>query len=493
MVPPTATADESSMGLSPSDPPARQPWWPLPIYAAMFLALLRFTAYMLGGELLSLQRDFQARESPAFWRIEPLAAFCVFPVSIYERPLQLAVLAGVMSATALLPLLMARLYGRAAGLGFLAAAAAFGSFPWLAAATAPAVLMVSSARASVRRSWTAAGFALMPLAAYGWLAVDSTNPLLLGKGPVARWAVYFPPLLGAGAALALGGPLLWAAALAQRAGRGWLMLPVAAALAGIPVGAFLTFIGRSELEFALLRQYHDPKVRFEIVPSRDKLVEYLRKRGVTEFEDWWDHDTPPEELTARQIREYLLPRMKRETEYLTGMFLKSFPDSPHAPDVLYYKALTVDTRFDEALFADKGQIRFLSGEATPDGLPLWRRLVERHGEHPLAAVARLRLAADAARRGEAAAAERRFDRAREAAAEGVLLVNALLKSAERHRETKPEESRFAAGGDESAINQLLAAFGFNPAPPYGSLLAGVVAEAESLRDGPLCQLSAAGE
>ena len=459
---------------------SRTAWASAAVLAVLFAALLRFNALVLGAEFLSLQRDFRSREGLSPLRLEPLAFYCVFPVSIYEHPAQLGVLAGLLGAAMLVPLLAARLYGRLTGLAFLMLAVGLGSFPWLALSLLPGVLLMSGSGPLSRRGLAALTLSLLPVAVYTWFAVDTTRDLPT-RSPVARWAAFFPAVLAVPAAILVGKMLLLAARLVGH--RVWGTAPMIAGVCCVPVLIFVFGVGLSELDFSLLRQHHDPKVRFGVIPNRDKIREELLRRGVDNLDEWWDEDAPIDQLHAGQIGGLLLSRMKRETVHQCGLFLKNFPSSPHAPDVLYYRALTLDMTFDAQRFGETGAIRFDSGETTADSVPVWRRLADEHPEHPLSVPARYRVARFYVRGAEAQLRAGRAGDARIFAMISLAGLDETLQAAARVRPPPAPENK-------GALDALFTGFGLNPAPPYQSLVTGVAAEAEAYRDTVVCPLMA---
>jgi hypothetical protein len=450
-------------------------FWPLIILTVAYVLLLRFTAMILGADFWSIDRDFQTREGRPFWRLEPLADYCMFPIGLNENPAQVGVVAGLMGVCILTPLLAARMYGLIAGFGFGAMSIVFGSFPWLSLSLIPGIWLLGS-KLQIARKKIVFPVALTPVVIYTIAAFLLTRPEeTLSRSPMERWAVFFPSLLAVPGAALVGWFLMWYGRVLKF--RAWAMLPPWSVAAAVPVLIFSILIGMSELKFTMLARYHRPDVRFHTVPGTAKLAEHLRLCGIEDFAAWFDDDVAPEALDAHRIENILLPQMQRETRRACRDFVKLFPNSPHVPEVLYYRGLTADMVFDRILFEETGQIRFDAGlpNAGAASLPDWRRLVTEYPDHPLSVPARFRLALFAGMQAQNAAAAGRLEPALGRAREAIHRLDELIRFGETYQTPEPGPTGHAG------LDPILVSFGFSPPPNHVKLVSAVLSEARRYR------------
>ncbi|MDP6380879.1 MAG: hypothetical protein QF662_06005, partial [Phycisphaerae bacterium] len=177
-----------------------------------------------------------------------LADWCIWPVSIIDVPAQIPVLGGLLALLAVAPILTAILFGKRGG--WLLAVITFALGPSMIFG---AVLMLSSWIAGGRtcrmRSKLVSGLtALLPVIIY-WF-VSSIPPENLPLARALHGAVYVPAFFATLISVALVSALVVVGRLTRFDVRA-SVLPTVALMAG-GIIAFLSFVGREEIEIATL-------------------------------------------------------------------------------------------------------------------------------------------------------------------------------------------------------------------------------------------------
>lgn len=274
-------------------------------------------------------------------------------ISIYRVPQQAVVLALLLAIIVVAPIITAQFYGRLWAMLFLLPMILVAQLPLLAGAMLPAIWLARSQVLGIVNRFLRGVVALPFAVAAMWFSTARTE--FIDQGPTERFYLHLPWLAAVMIVIA---SLLayWVAArvMKYRVGVGAGILAV---LIGLTLFTFLVYVGEDELEFRLL----------------DSEIGLTNPR-------WPIDEQPPSAQELEHKRQVDLERC--------AAFLAHFPNSRYVPYVLYLQGRTHDLRYADS---DRTWQPYwnVPGEA---GAESWRQLSERHADHPLAIVARVRLA-----------------------------------------------------------------------------------------------------
>ncbi|MFW6146599.1 MAG: tetratricopeptide repeat protein [Planctomycetota bacterium] len=349
------------------------------IAVAIGVNLLLYAAVNVMLHLLASGRPVStSAEQFRFWAGRPLAQMLTEPLSIFTHPWMILVVGGLLAAIVSVPLLVACLYRAWLCVPFLFYVAALAHAPVLAFVLAVGCVLVAATDLRRRNASLALLLGLAPVCIYFYLAA---RPTTIAMPPTQRLALSVPFVVAAVVAvIAMGLVLLIAHWVRYRPG---VICPVLVVLTAAPAWLFLDHVGGDELAFALLTSDMTPtEVIFPGGPFR-------RDPSLT--------DEPPTEAEIRRAEARLAQRRKARLD-LCDAFLKRYPDSDRAATVLWIKGVTLDLRVNHPALR-RGTLQFYDSHPRNASAPTWRRLVRAFPEDPRAAVARLRLALLACRKG----------------------------------------------------------------------------------------------
>ena len=363
--------DDNFVARYPKGPllrPARIPH----IAVAVGLNLLLYAAVnVMLHVLASGQPVSTSAEQFRFWAGRPLAQMLLEPLSIFTHPWMILVVAFLLAAVVIVPLLVTCLYRAWLCAPFLFYVAALAHAPVLTVVLAGGCVLVAATDLRRRNASLALLLGLSPVCIYFYLAA---RPTTIAMPPMQRLALWVPFVIAAAiAVVAMALVLLIAHWVRYRPG---VICPVLLGLAVAPAWLFGAHVGADELAFALLADDVTPSdVVFPGEP-------FPRDLSLT--------DEPPTDAEIHRA-EALLARRQAERLALCDAFLSRYPNSERAATVLWIKGVTLDLRASRPALR-RGVLAYYDTHPRKASAPTWRRLVQAFDDDPRAAVGRLRLA-----------------------------------------------------------------------------------------------------
>lgn len=344
-----------------------------------------------------------------------LGSLLLEPISVQDVPMQIPILGLLMAALIAVPILAAMLYRFWSCLPFIAVVGFLAVMPWLAITLFVSCMLSASRPFRTRYRFVSALLGLVPVVVYLVLAWSGTTDAVLGRiDPVDRIKFVAPWVLAVvAAALVFATVLAIAKVVDYRPGA---IAPLLAVMLGLPVVLFEFNVGRDELYYRLLTatdraHFADKNASVEL--EQAVLEEWLRHphprpsiKVVSEtVEMRWLFELADDVGPARSA----LSRHQAELATRCDWFLKHFPESRYAANVLFIKARALDMRVDPAEFRRTNWIRFYDDFPASASRDSWRKLTSNRPDSVLGAVGSLRLAQLDARDGKV---ERASDRLR---------------------------------------------------------------------------------
>ncbi len=334
------------------------------------------------------------------------------PLSIFEYPWQILVLALLMGILGAAPVLTAQLLSFRYSLPMLLAVLFLARLPLMAAFLLVSCVAVACRPLRFRSRFIAIVLCLSPQLVY-WAAFGG------GESDPVKWGFSYAPWLGAwlvgvgmaGVAIGIGHFTRY------RPGLVWTVSGVALTIA---VLVFTRKISFAELDYQLYIAHNNPEeVRefrdHDMRPLLDQamhnpttksylqelfyptepilLREELKKEiqiqlGYDRWPNWFE---VPDELRYQRRRTQLL----REYRY----FIEKWPNSRRLPIALYFQALLNEYSPDIRMLGQREILRFYSDYPNHENLPIWHRIVDQAPRSPEATEARYRIAFHQAGRG----------------------------------------------------------------------------------------------
>lgn len=344
-----------------------------------------------------------------------LGSLLLEPISVQDVPMQIPILGLLMAALIAVPILAAMLYRFWSCLPFIAVVGFLAVMPWLAITLFVSCMLAASRPFRTRFRFVSALLGLVPVVVYLILAWSGTTEAVLGRiDPVDRIKFVAPWVLAiVAAALVFATVLAIARVVDYRPGA---IAPLLAIMFGLPVVLFEFHVGRDELYYRLLAAR-------DHAHFADKNASVELEQAV--MEEWLRHPHPRPSMKAvsetvgvRWLFELTddvghahsaLSRHQAELTTRCDWFLRRFPESRYAPNVLFIKARALDMRVDPAEFRRTNWIRFYDDFPASASRDSWRKLVANRPDSNLGAIGLLRLAQLDARNGDV---ERAADRLR---------------------------------------------------------------------------------
>lgn len=388
----------------------------------LFTGLCLFTYWLRTGLYLPFHREeyfslllrsFQVHGTEQVG----LADMLMWPISVERTPMHMVVLALVMAALVSVPILVSILYRFPFALPFAAMISIVAVMPWLGITAVFACALASLRPFRMSFRFGSALLALVPFAVYLWLSLKSGGGTLQVSSAVENFKLYAPwgmSLLAACFNFAV--VLSLASLVGYRPGA---IAPVLAILFAVPVVIFEIRIGQDELYYSVLETNHGPASRTTFRPSdivqfveqeRDEdLLKEFRETydGVPRpYEDFlreWRLDYPRVQDLKARIEELCLRDLEQdraEAIQQAERFVADFPHSRRVPAALYLLGRAMDTQLDVGRLRSEGTITFYDDFPSAVSRGAWQSLVGSYGHHPLATIARYKLAVHALRQGQ---------------------------------------------------------------------------------------------
>jgi hypothetical protein len=390
----------------------------------LFAGLGVFAFWLRSGMLFAPRMAHYWAE---FWRtFQPagddrvsLSDLLLFPISIYDVPLQMVVLGLLLAALVSIPILVAILYRFSCSIPFLLVIAFIAMMPWLALTVAGSCLLASVRPFRFSFRYASAMLGLLLVVIY-FFSASRQSPVAVQElaSPSDRIMFFVPWVLAIIASCVVCGVVLAIArAVNYRPGA---IAPLMAAMFALPVLLFEFHVGRDELQYRLLEHRYGPNSSY--FADQDVTKEFeaaIARRRKT-------HDGPVPLKEALEAQEDLAWQLELEVTddrenmvalYRLGAiracdhFLHHYPESRYASNALYIKALATDARVDLPAFRAHRVVRFYNTFPHPSSGHPWEKLYRLEREKPtaLSVMALLRLAQLDARECHVAQALARLD------------------------------------------------------------------------------------
>ncbi|MCC7292659.1 MAG: hypothetical protein IT449_11425 [Phycisphaerales bacterium] len=342
-----------------------------------------------------------------------LASFLLGPMRVSDVPGLIPILGLLVAGMVTIPVVVAILYRLTSSLPFVAVVAFLAVMPWLAITLLGCCVLATYRRFRQRSPFMSAMIALLPVVLYFVLASRGTEAQvgdLLDPLDKIRFLAPWAIAIVSGAllvALVLG----IARVVNYRPGA---IAPVLTLMFCLPAVLFEFQVGRDELHYRLIEQgnrgfFAD---RLEDWAALDASADLYRLAE----QEWFSTPEPRprfDEVLERVKLQWSLLGPERERQDVEGFlaiegsvllehqvafarqcdeFLRYYPDSRYAPNVLFLKASAWCKRVDLREFRRGNWIRFYDDFPHPASAFEWRRLLVNFPDSGLSDVARLRLA-----------------------------------------------------------------------------------------------------
>ena len=345
-----------------------------------------------------------------------LNSMLIKPISVLHVPQLIPIVGLLMAAMISIPILVALLYRFWASLPFVAVLAFLAMMPWLAVAVLVSCIMVTVPRLRYSLRFISALLGLIPVVVYLVFAARSPGSVADANfDPVDQIKFVAPWVLAIVASTVVFALVLAIARLVNY--RPGAITPLLVTMFALPVVLFEVHVGRDELYYRLLEERDQRDFADEDASMS------LRKAAETEY---YRHPTPRppfDEVYKTKEQEWLFALTTNAGQYEKQLmqdqvelaeecskFLRDFPTSRYAANVLFIKARALDRRVDLREFRATKWVRCYDDFPCQASRNTWRMLAHSYPESPLAAAALLRLAQLDARAGD-------VDRAQEKLAE----------------------------------------------------------------------------
>ncbi|MGB0716824.1 MAG: tetratricopeptide repeat protein [Phycisphaerae bacterium] len=319
------------------------------------------------------------------------------PISVGDVPMQILILGLLMAAIIAVPILVAILYGFWCSLPFIFGVCFLAVMPWLSITLLGACILASVRPFRTRFRFMSALVGLVPIVVYLALAWHGSEEMMMGRfDPIDRVKFIAPWVMAIVASALVFAIVLSIARLVDY--RPGAIAPLLAVMFGLPVGLFEFHVGRDELHYRVLESLD--AYYFMPVDATLGLAEKVERR-------WSSHPLPRpswEELYESEQQRWqseldadprteqsVLAVHKSDLVDRCDWFVRIFPHSRYALNVLYIKARALDMRVDIIEFRDKKWIRFYDDFPAAASADTWRTIETNGGNSPTRAAALLRL------------------------------------------------------------------------------------------------------
>ncbi|MCB9851044.1 MAG: hypothetical protein H6817_10125 [Phycisphaerales bacterium] len=345
-----------------------------------------------------------------------LGNFVLFPIRLDVVPLHGIVVGLLLAALVSVPILIAILYRFPCCLPFIFIVAFLAVMPWLAINITGACVIATVKPLRFRFRYASALLGLVLVLLYFYGASRQAAPIVEHYAPADRLKFMAPWILATFASCLIMGIVLFFARLVNY--RPGVVAPLLLVCFAVPVVVFEWHVGRDELYYRLLeKRFYDEFGERDGAPWFDRIT----------FEAW--QLRPPPRPTLEEFRKQVDFRISLELESALDMrtafaqqkddfvdecrhFIRHFPDSRYAPNVLYLEGQALDARMDVEAFRKKKVLAtyFDFPMQTDQSELIWRKVIYNAPEgSSIAAVGRYKLAMLNARDGKIARALESLD------------------------------------------------------------------------------------
>lgn len=348
-----------------------------------------------------------------------LADMLVGPISVERTPMQMVILAMVMAALVSVPVLVAILYRFPFALPFAAIIAFVAVLPWLGITGVLACVLASVRPFRLHFRFASALLGMIPFGIYLWMSLNSGSQALPVSSPVEQFKMYAPWALSMMAAcFNLAVVLLLASLVGYRPG---VISPVLALLFAAPVVLFEANVGQDELYYSVLETRYGPAspdcfkagsiVQF-IAQQPEAFEVYSRIYGpmnepLESVRAQWRMNLPAVQPLKQKVEQVAIADLEQDRGEVieqASQFITDFPNSRRVPAALYLQGKAMDTQLDIQQLRRDGSVSYYDDFPGQLSNAVWQALAGSSKNHPLATVARYKLAVQALRQGKTAEA-----------------------------------------------------------------------------------------
>jgi TolA-binding protein len=336
-----------------------------------------------------------------------LANFVLFPLRLDLIPMHGVVVGLLLAALVSIPILVSILYRFASCIPFLLIVAFVAVMPWLAITLTGACILASVKPFRFRFRFASALLGMVLVMFYFYGASRQSAPQVAEYMPAERIKFIAPWLLATLAScLLMGGVLFLAKVVNYRPG---VIAPLLVLSFALPVIFFEKYVGRDELYYQLLARHFQEEF---YVPEYNFSEQFERMA----YRYWQAQPEPKQPFpVVREVLEFRLAleldvKSEVRTEFAKQRdainveckhFLKHFPDSRYAVNVLYFQGQTLDMRVDLKAFRSKEKVlRYYADFPSDVSEPVWSKVLANAPDSRASKVALYKLAQIEARNHE---------------------------------------------------------------------------------------------
>jgi len=339
-----------------------------------------------------------------------LGNFVLFPIRVDLVPWHGVVVGLLLAALVSVPILIAILYRFPCSIPFILIVALVAVMPWLAINITGACILASVKPFRFRFRYASALLGLSLVMLYFWGASRQATPPVEHYNPADRIKFYAPWILATFASCLIMGLVLFMARLVNY--RPGVIAPLLLICFAVPVLVFEWRVGRDELYYRLLEQRfqdefgeRDGRAWFDLITREAWERRRDAKPPLEVYRDQVDLRLALELDTASDMRT-AVAQQKEDFIAECRDFVRSFPDSRHAPNMLYLQGQAHDARIDVEAFQKKKLLRFYFDfpMSSPRSELTWRKVIHNAPDLSISAVARHKVAILEARAGRFAKA-----------------------------------------------------------------------------------------
>ncbi|HRX84536.1 MAG TPA: hypothetical protein P5572_05900, partial [Phycisphaerae bacterium] len=339
-----------------------------------------------------------------------LGNFVLFPIRIDLVPLHGVVVGLLLAALVSVPILIAILYRFPCSIPFILIIALIAVMPWLAINVTGACILASLRPFRFRFRYASALLGLMLVLLYFYGASRQATPPVEHYSPADRLKFMSPWILATFASCLIMGVVLFLAKVVNY--RPGVIAPLVVVAFAAPVLVFEWHVGRDELYYRLLEKRfsddfgeRDARMWFDRITRESWELRPEPKPPLDKYRDQVDLRLALELDSASDMRSAFAQQQENFIQACKD-FVRAFPDSRYAPNVLYLQGQALDARIDVEAFSEKKLLRayYDFPVSSPRAELIWKKVVHNAPDSSISAVGRYKLAVIEARAGRIARA-----------------------------------------------------------------------------------------
>lgn len=313
----------------------------------------------------------------------------VFPIGVNEAPILIFIIGFLIAIIVIVPILIAQLYGFGYSLFFILSVILFAHLPGLSLFLLAACFIAVSAKYYYRFKFGVSILGLVPILLYFYLSTRGLEITELRS--ISPSLIYITFVVAFICSTIISAVVLFVAHLFKYRPGGILIGTLPFFI--IPVYLFWEYIGVDQLEFRMIVHQYAPAGR------EAKAVDISVEALESAIDEWRRIRVCDFDVFARIAKEqlpYLAQRLVFDErvfiEKATDQFLKKYPKSRYAANVLYIKGIGLDMRFDHSVLERSWLVSYANDFVSPQSKDIWRQILNDYPHTIYAQVARLRLA-----------------------------------------------------------------------------------------------------